>query len=105
MFYDKFVELCSVRRISPTAASKEIGFAKSNLTAWKNGIAEPNTKLAVKIADYFGVTTDYLFEKETKKAPPITDDELELIMKMRTLSTSHVEQVKTMVDFLKSQYK
>ena len=25
----------------------------------------------------------------------ITDDELELIMKMRTLSTSHVEQVKT----------
>lgn len=59
MFYDRFVELCKARGISPAAVTREIGLNNSSPTAWKRG-AIPNSKTLQKLADYFGVSVDYL---------------------------------------------
>ena len=60
MFYDLFCMLCKQKNVSPTRAALEIGLSKSTATKWKNSGATPNGETLAKIADYFGVSTDYL---------------------------------------------
>ena len=69
MFYDRFSELCKKRGISVTKATVEIGLSRTIGTAWKNRGLTPKADTLQKIADYFGVTTDYLLGSETEKAP------------------------------------
>lgn len=65
MFYDRFVELCKDAGITPTAASREIGFSKGSVSYWKHKHAEgvdamPDPRTAAKIATFFHVSVDYL---------------------------------------------
>lgn len=60
MFWDKFIELCANKGISPNAVAKELSISSGAVTKWKNGAVPQNSKLKL-IADYFGVTTEYFF--------------------------------------------
>lgn len=65
MFYDIFKRLCEERGITPTKASQEIGFSKGSVSYWKKQYqagkdAKPDSYTAAKIADFFGVSVDYL---------------------------------------------
>lgn len=65
MFYDIFKQLCEDKGITPTKASVEIGFSKGSASYWKKRYnegndAKPDSYTAAKIADYFGVSVDYL---------------------------------------------
>ena len=63
MFFERVTELCQKKGISLSAAAKEIGLSNSAITYWKRG-AVPKASTVQKLADYFGVTTDYLLGKE-----------------------------------------
>lgn len=69
MFYDVFKSLCDSKGVSCKRASLEIGLSNSISTKWKNTGATPNGETLNKIAEYFGVTTDFLLGQETEKAP------------------------------------
>ena len=69
MFYDLFSELCKSKGVSVTKATVEIGLSRTIGTAWKKRGLTPKGDTLQKIADYFGVTTDYLLGAETEKAP------------------------------------
>ncbi len=58
-FYDRFIELCKERQVSPSFVMKEIGLNKSNATFWKKG-SIPKGKTLQKLSDYFGVSVDCL---------------------------------------------
>ena len=64
MFYDVFCALCKTKGKSPTKAADEIGFSNSITTKWKKTGATPGGDTLQKIAAYFGVSIDYLLEKE-----------------------------------------
>lgn len=69
MFYDNFIVLCKKKSVAPTRVALDIGLSKSAPIKWRSG-AIPNGDGLQKLADYFGVTTDYLLTgAETKKAP------------------------------------
>ena len=68
MFFDKLKRLCDERGISTYKACTDIGLNRAAVAKWKNG-SVPSGTTAAKLADYFGVTTDYLLGKENKKAP------------------------------------
>lgn len=68
-FYNNYIRLCAEKGISPSAAAIEIGLRKSNVTYWKSGRNSPSDATLLKIADYFGVTVEYLEGEETKKDP------------------------------------
>lgn len=59
MFYDNFSFLCSQRNVSPSAVMKAIGLNKSSASYWKKGKI-PSSDTLQKLADYFGVSLDYL---------------------------------------------
>ena len=68
MFFDRFKELCDKNGISIYKAATEIGLNRAAANKWKAG-SIPNGQTLTKLADYFGVTNDYLLGKENEKAP------------------------------------
>ncbi len=63
MFWENFLKLCVEKGISATQAMSEIGLSGSGITKWKNGAA-PRAATIRKIADYFGVSVEYLLGNE-----------------------------------------
>lgn len=65
MFYERFKKLCKDKGMTPTKASQEIGFSKGSVSYWKKQNqagkdAKPDSYTTTKIADFFGVSVDYL---------------------------------------------
>lgn len=65
MFYDRFEKLCKDKGITTTRACLEIGFSKGSASYWRKQRAQgkdakPDAKTAISIANYFGVSVDYL---------------------------------------------
>ena len=88
MFWENFVKLCTVHNTKPNPVAKELGFSSGSVTDWKNGkVPRPTT--IQKIADYFGVTVDYLLGNEEKEkalpspAQSLNETEAELVKAFR----------------------
>lgn len=58
--YEIFEQLCKKRGITPYRFCKDTGVNASTISTWKNRNTACNLKLATIIADYFGVSVDYL---------------------------------------------
>lgn len=66
MFWEKFIELCNIHNKTPNAVCAELGLSNSTATKWKSG-ASPRSTTLKQVADYFGVSTSFFYNKE--KAP------------------------------------
>ncbi len=89
MFYDKFLELCIDKNMSPSAVAIDAGFSNAAAAGWKKG-AVPRRSAIKRLADYFGVPEEYFSEEapETEKSPVPNDIGEENILRMyRSLST------------------
>ncbi len=84
MFFERFKALCDEKAISVYRACTDIGLNRSAVAKWKAG-GQPNGSTAARLADYFGVTTDYLLEKSDHRgaqpAPrPISDEDIKFAL-------------------------
>ena len=75
MFYDNFVRLCEQKGVKPSRALTEAGVPKSAYSYWRTEAssgndAKPTNQNAVKLAQYFNVTVDYLLTGNQKEYPP-----------------------------------
>jgi len=61
---EKIVDLIEERGITAYRLASDLGFNSGKITQWKQGLQKPSVDAVVKIADYFGVTTDYLLKGE-----------------------------------------
>lgn len=59
MFYEQFSDLCAQHNIKETTLARQLGIGASAPKRWKEG-STPDLVNAKKIADYFGVSIDYL---------------------------------------------
>ena len=64
MFYDVFEKLCKEHGTSPSAVCVDIGYSKTTSSYWKQSQRPPKIDALQQIANYFGVSVDYLLEKE-----------------------------------------
>ena len=58
--YEVFEQLLQKYGITAYKASKDTGITQSTLSDWKRGRSTPKTDNMKKIADYFGVSVEYL---------------------------------------------
>ena len=73
--YEVFQRLLSEHGITAYKVAKATGITTATLTNWKKGRYTPKQEKLQKIADYFGVTIDYLMtgkEDPKEKAPELT---------------------------------
>ena len=68
MFYQTFIQLCAQKGVKPNNVTKEIGLSTATATDWKNG-SVPRDVTLQKLADYFGVSVDYLLGNAEKEKP------------------------------------
>ena len=84
MFFNRFRQLCEQKNVSVYRACTDIGLNRSAVAKWKNG-GKPNGSTAARLADYFGVTTDFLLGQSQEKQPAgsprvISDEEIKFAL-------------------------
>lgn len=75
--YEIFEKLCRERGVTPYRVSEATGIRTSSLSGWKAGKFTPKQEKLKKIADYFGVSIEYLMtgeEPEEKEGYYINPD-------------------------------
>jgi len=75
VFFDNFVRLCEQKGVKPSRALTEAGVPKSAYSYWRTEAgagndAKPTNQNAIKLAQYFDVTVDYLLTGNQKENPP-----------------------------------
>ena len=70
--YERVQELSKKQGISVRELGDKLAIGPTTLYKWKTQI--PKSDILVKVADYFGVSVDYLLDRET---PSHTDIDLE----------------------------
>ena len=105
MFYNKFLELCSQKKKTPSVVADELGFARSSVTKWKGGATLRAANLK-RVADYFDVPVEY-FSEESQEAEksPAPDKETEDFAKyFAMLTPEHQQQIRSaMAELIKEQ--
>lgn len=71
----KIIELLEEKGVSAAKMSRDLGFSNAIFYQWKKGLQKPSAEKIAKMADYFGVSTDYLLGNEEKKEAPALNDE------------------------------
>ena len=110
MFFERYSALCKEHDETPNSVAKKIGASSGSVTAWKKGTDPRNATLA-KIADFFGVSTDYLLGKESEKAPAesgkrsVSDDEIKFALfgGDGEITDAMYEEVKNFAAFVKAR--
>lgn len=86
VFYDLFKALCDKKGVSVSRACLDMGLSRSIAAKWKNTKTNPSAEVLPKIANYFGVTADYLLTGEQKENAPaggereVTDDDIKFAL-------------------------
>lgn len=59
-FKDRLVQLRKELNLTQTEFAEKIGFSRTAISAWEIGRNEPSNEDTIKIADFFGVSVDYI---------------------------------------------
>ena len=104
MFYERLKKLCDERGLALTnVVVNELHMSRGNLSRWKNGKVPKGDTLST-LAEYFGVSTDYLLGTDELKRDcltaldnqtlSLTAEEVRLVLKYRALD----DEGRTMVE-------
>lgn len=100
--YEIFERLRIEKKVSVYRVSKETGVPQSTLSAWKAGNYTPKQDKLKKIADYFGVSVEYLMgesENRQKEKPALSKkDERDIKNKIDDLLNTMSNQQGLMFD-------
>lgn len=89
--YEIFSKLLQEHGVTPYKVSKETGVSQSTLSDWKRGVSTPKIDKLQKIANYFGVSVEYL---QTGKESEITDKK---DMSTSTLTKRDTKQIEAIL--------
>lgn len=73
------------RNLSQNVAAKKLNISSSTLSMYETGNREPNNEILSKLADFFGVSADYLLGRELPDNSGLTWRDLgQLIIKNKS---------------------
>ena len=105
------MKLLNDKGVKPADVSRATGLPSSLFSEWKKGKSNPKIDKLQKIADYFGVTLEYLMgieKKEGKEDKPthnlgeLSDEEIKFLLLIRSLSPDEREALYTVMKGLSS---
>ena len=67
---NRIAELRKRAKISQAALGRAIGAAQNTVCNWENGNREPDVNYLQALANFFGVSVDYLLGRESPEHPP-----------------------------------
>ena len=107
MFKQNFIRLCNQKGEAPSYVCRQVGITPSTYSLWTD-TSVPRKATLMRIADYFGVTTDDLLgtptEPQKEKEPTVTVDP-ELLSLIDDMTEEELEEMKRYAEFLLSRKK
>ncbi len=100
---NRLKELRKQKKILQKDLAEYIGRAPSAVSGWETGRYEIDNDSLFKLADFFGVTVDYLLGRDTTEQEPVDDFTYALYNETKELSGEDKQQLINMARFLKSQ--
>lgn len=106
--YEIFESLLLENGVKSATVAKETGIAKSTFSDWKKGKSSPKQDKLKKIADYFGVSVEYLM---TGKEPTLdylyTDENAEFLIDVtrKAKDSKFIEQMKKYMSLINEDKK
>jgi len=73
MFAERLKKLRMDKGISQEDLAKIVGVKQQTIGGWEVGRTEPDHQITCMLADYFGVTTDYLFGRDPQDTTTTAD--------------------------------
>lgn len=96
MDWSVFLELCNAIGKSPSAVATDIGLSDAAPTGWKKG-SKPRDAVLKRLANYFGVTVEYLmYGKEktaTSEGDGMSDKDARLLAWFRSLPQEKQKEI------------
>jgi transcriptional regulator with XRE-family HTH domain len=80
-----------------------VGVAESTISLYENGKRQPDNATLIRIAEYFGVSTDYLLGRDETPAETTADNELLALLNQMT--EEEIIELTNYVDFIISKRK
>lgn len=78
--FERIEELRNSRGISQGKLEKELGFSNGSISKWKN--STPNPERLKKLADYFGVSVEYLMTGEEQNGYYLNEETAKMAQKI-----------------------
>ena len=110
---ERIVNLCEKKGISQSKLEKDLGIAKGSVTKWKT--QEPRHSTMEKVADYFGVSVEYIMTGEETSGYYLNEESAKLAQEMyededmRSLfdmkRNMPPERFKAHMEFMKNLYR
>lgn len=94
VFYERLASCCANAGTNVTTFTVDVlGLSKSTPTNWKKGVNYPNADTVIKVAKYFGVSSDYLLglSDHSKSIDYLSDSERELLSLFRAADSKDAE--------------
>ncbi|MCL2574889.1 MAG: helix-turn-helix domain-containing protein [Defluviitaleaceae bacterium] len=60
MLSQRIYELRKSKGLSQAELGGKLNFTQQTIAKWEKGVAEPNTESIIRLANFYGVTADYL---------------------------------------------
>lgn len=104
---DNLKALRESKKITQSQLGEHIGAKKSAISLWESGKRQPDQETLVRLANFFGVTVDYLLGRndplppEQEKAPaddPLTE---QIMAKARLMNEEELRQLLRIMDAVK----
>ena len=103
MFFDVYKKLCEEHNVTCSRAAQEMGINKGTVSVWKKKGTSPQAAQLQKIAEYFGVSADYLLSMD-KKENPIAESNGEIVAReCADLTDVEREDILKYIAYLKSK--
>ena len=98
---NKIIQILKERKIKQVELTNYLGISKNIFTDWKSGRNTSYMKYLPKIAEFFGVSVDYILGKET---PTVENDFTYALYDelAHDLSEEQIQQLKQFADFLRN---
>ena len=93
----KLKELRKSRRLTQAQVAAGVNCSAPTYSRYEMGTRQPSVEMLARLADFYGVSLDYLFGRTPPDSSALSDYETEMITKFRKAPESVQEDV---VDFL-----
>lgn len=91
--YEVFERLLKAKGLTASAISKATGVSTSTFTDWKKGRYTPKADKMQKIADFLGVSVEYLTTGNQPQAVNLSESDMELLNMLSYLNAEGRERV------------
>ena len=109
--YEIFAKLMEDHNVTSYRVAKDTGVSQTTLSDWKRGRSVPKLEKLKKLADYFGVSVEYLMgngEPAENVSPraPIRDEDIKFaLFGDRDIDDDVLEEVKAFARFARERKK